>query len=84
MTDDEYIISQLAELAPGQPALVVLKSGLRCVVHDIAWGLDAEEASSHVTTNISPRREGREIDHFTTDQIAFIEIAGRKVFVAED
>ena len=84
MTDDDFIITQLAELQRGRPAMVVLKTGQRCLVYDVAWGRDRGETYHHLTTNISPGRDRAEVDFFTTDQIQFIEIGGRRIYAASD
>jgi hypothetical protein len=80
MSDDEYVISILAELRRGHPANVTLMDGRRLLVEDIAWGKDAEDDFHHMTTNISPPRAGIVGDYFYTNDIQVIEINGRVVF----
>lgn len=57
----------------GDRTAIVLRSGLRLSVLNIAWGYDEGDTHAHVTTNISPNKDGESIDLFVTDQVLAIE-----------
>ncbi|MET0884997.1 MAG: hypothetical protein ABWX92_00980 [Mycetocola sp.] len=56
------------------------RKGDRYSVRNIAWGYDAGDEWSHVSTNVSPRIEGAPFDFFTTDEVVrIIDPASRAV-----
>ena len=56
----------------GQPTIVVLRDGQALLVMNIAWGYDEGEGFAHITTNISPFQDGRDIDLFLTSDVLHI------------
>jgi hypothetical protein len=65
-------VLRLLQERDGVETLVVLRDGQRLTVVNIAWGYDAGDEFSHVTTNISPSEEGRSFDLFFTSEVASI------------
>ena len=57
----------------GRQTEVILSSGRRIRVWNVAWGCDESDCFDHVTTNISPRpAEAHEIDFIFTGEISAI------------
>ncbi|WP_305785544.1 hypothetical protein [Symbioplanes lichenis] len=56
----------------GVETVVLLQDGRRLVVYDIAWGYDLGDQWAHVTTNISPGREGAAVDVFRTSEVVSV------------
>ena len=54
-------------------------------MYDIAWGYDIGDQYAHVTSNVSPGVEGRQIDFFFTSDIERIidPRTGTVIFNAE-
>jgi hypothetical protein len=65
---------------------VELTDGRRLRVLNVAWGYDAGDHYAHVTTNISPRVPGSDIDFFFTNEIRFVEdtLSGEAVWRGAD
>ena len=53
----------------GQRSDVELKDGRVCKVWNIAWGYDAGDTWSHITTNISPEIAAQDINFFFTHEV---------------
>ncbi|MBM2614173.1 hypothetical protein JIG36_01210 [Actinoplanes sp. LDG1-06] len=66
---DEDLVKLLHD-RDGVETVVMLQDGRRLVVYDIAWGYDIGDQWAHVTTNISPGREGAAVDVFLTSEVA--------------
>ncbi|MEV6601986.1 hypothetical protein AB0M36_34805 [Actinoplanes sp. NPDC051346] len=68
----------------GVETVVMLQDGRRLVVFDIAWGYDLGDQWAHVTTNISPGREGAAVNLFWTNEVVSVIDAGtdRKIYTA--
>ena len=56
----------------GIVTIVQLKDSTRLRVFDIAWGYDAADTHSHITSNISPGVKGASIDFFRTDDVVLL------------
>ncbi|WP_144430593.1 hypothetical protein [Jannaschia donghaensis] len=65
--DDDLI--KLLVSRSGILTVANLKVGLVSVFIDIVWGYDIGDQYAHITTNVSPGREGLEIDFFFTSEI---------------
>jgi len=48
---------------------VVLRDGRHLDVLNIAWGYDDGDPFAHITTNISPSRDGVSVDFFLTHEV---------------
>jgi hypothetical protein len=57
----------------GRLSEVQLKDGRLCKVWNIAWGYDAGDTWSHITTNISPEIAGQDIDFFFTHEVHTVQ-----------
>lgn len=57
----------------GERTAIVLRGGLRLSVLNVAWGYDEGDTHAHVTTNVSPSKDGESIDLFFTDQVLAVE-----------
>lgn len=66
---DEEII-QILKAQDGVWTVIEMKDGKRYRALDIAWGYDIGDEWAHITTNISPGREGAVIDFFYTSEIS--------------
>jgi hypothetical protein len=77
---DEDLVKLLHD-RDGVETVVMLQDGRRLVVYDIAWGYDIGDQWAHVTTNISPGREGAAVDVFWTSAVASVidPSTGRKI-----
>lgn len=76
---DLAILSVLSQ-HDGTEVVVVTRSGDRFSVWNIAWGYDAGDEWSHVSTNVSPWIEDARFDFFTTDVVArIVDPASRAV-----
>ncbi|MEV6599888.1 hypothetical protein AB0M36_23985 [Actinoplanes sp. NPDC051346] len=80
---DEDLVKLLRD-RDGVETVVMLQDGRRLVVYDIAWGYDLGDQWAHVTTNISPGREGAAVDLFWTSEVDSVidPDAGRKIYTA--
>ncbi len=65
---DEAII-ELLRARDGVATDVRLRDGRVCIAFNIAWGYDIGDDFAHVSTNVSPRAEGRDFDFFFTSEI---------------
>jgi hypothetical protein len=72
--DDNAIIA-LLKSRDGQATMVRLTGKRTIRVFNIAWGYDDGDEFAHVTTNISPRVSGEQIDFFFTHEVLNIEAA---------
>jgi hypothetical protein len=63
----------------GQMTFVSLYNRTVVQVIDIAWGRDMGVDYDHVTTNISPGREGLDFDFFLTSEIKQIRTEDGKI-----
>jgi hypothetical protein len=80
---DEDLMKLLRD-RDGVETVVMLRDGRRLVIYDIAWGYDIGDQWAHVTTNISPGREGAAVDLFWTSEVASVINPGndRKIYIA--
>jgi hypothetical protein len=77
---DEDLVTLLQE-RDGVRTVVVLRDGRRFVVYDIAWGYDLGDQWAHVTTNISPGREGAAVDFFWTSDVVSVIDPGTDLMI---
>lgn len=68
---DLEILAVLQE-RDGRLTEVDLKDGRTCKVWNIAWGYDAGDSWSHITTNCSPYVTGQDLDFFFTHEVSTI------------
>ncbi|MBL7253205.1 hypothetical protein [Paractinoplanes lichenicola] len=80
---DEDLVKLLHDRG-GVETIVTLQDGRCLVVYDIAWGYDIGEQWAHVTTNVSPGREGAAVDVFSTSEVASLTDPGtaRRIYTA--
>jgi hypothetical protein len=80
---DEDLVKLLHD-REGLETVVMLQDGRHLVVYDIAWGYDIGDPWAHVTTNISPGRDGASVDVFLTSEVASVIDPGtdRKIYIA--
>ncbi len=71
MEKDSHII-EIFNLLDDKEAIVTLHNGRELKVWNIAWGYDDSEDFAHITSNISPSKEGTTIDFFNTSEIKSI------------
>ncbi|NHC47141.1 hypothetical protein [Motilibacter aurantiacus] len=77
---DQPLIDLLVQ-RDGVPSIVVLQDGRRLVVHNIAWGYDADDSYAHVTSNVSPDVPGSSVDFFHTDKVTeILDGSGRSIY----
>ncbi len=76
---DEAVVELLCA-RDGVATEVRLRHGRVCIALNIVYGYDISDDFAHVTTNISPRSEGNDIDFFFTTEIdAIIDAANGEV-----
>jgi hypothetical protein len=63
-------IVKILEKRCGLPTTIYLKNGETLNVFDIAWGYDLGDDFAHITTNISPPKEGVEVSFFYVNQVS--------------
>lgn len=63
---------QILRFRGGQPTEVILTSGRRIVVSDVAWGRDIDDEFDNVTANASPPTDQRQIHFFFTSEISAV------------
>ena len=66
-------IVKILEKRCGQTTTVYLEDGKKLRVNDIAYGYDLGDEFAHITTNISPPKDGIEIDFFYVNEVIKIE-----------
>lgn len=78
MIKDSQIIEIFKSL-DDKEAFVTLHDGRELVVWNIAWAYDTADDFAHITSNISPSKEGTTIDLFYTSEIKAISHNGNQV-----
>jgi len=80
---DSHII-EIFKLLDAQEAIVTLCDGRVLKVWNIVWGYDESDDFAHITTNISPTKEGTSIDSFYTNEIKTIANNGGQIFSSDE
>ena len=68
----DLAVLEVLQARDGIATIVHLEDSARLSVFDIAWGYDAADTHSHITSNISPGVEGASIDFFRTDNVVML------------
>lgn len=76
---DEHII-ELFKQSDNTELIVTLDNEVEVIVWNIAWGYDQMDEYAHITTNISPDKEGSTIDTFYTSEIGTIVKSGQVIY----
>ncbi len=66
-------ILKILEKRCGQTTTVYLEDGKKLNVNDIVYGYDLGDDFAHITTNISPPKDGIDIDFFYVNEVKKIE-----------
>ena len=68
-SDDDKKIIEIFKSRDAKETGVVLTSGAKYKVWNIAWGYDIGDEFAHITTNISPAQNDAQIDFFYTNDV---------------
>lgn len=83
MEKDSHII-EIFNFLNDTEAIVTLGDGRELKVWNIAWAYDESDDFAHITSNISPTKEGASIDFFYTNEIKTIANNGEQIFSSDE
>lgn len=83
MKKDSHII-EIFNFLDNTETNVTLHDGKELKVWNITWGYDESEDYAHITSNISPIKEGTSIDFFHTNEIKTISNNREQLFSSDE